>query len=664
MNSLRSAGWLGLVSLAAFWLLSLPMPELDAADAPEQHLPPGWLKAWRDPPLEDRPLQIVHGIPAERASVEGMRYYRDLGLGGVVCNVAFHRYLQSEENWRTLVQAVEACRTLGLVVWLYDEEGYPSGAAGGLVLAKDRAFEATELAYDPRRDDPFVLRPAYEYAHASNNYHAARRYVNLLDDRAVATFIELTHDAYWKRLQKYFGRTIQAAFTDEPSLMAVNLGQIPEPARRNVRVVDPLDAQAPSLPTVPWSRDLAEKYRQRYGADLLAQRRSLFTGTTDADRRVRRQYWALVAELVTDRYFGALHRWCSAHGIASSGHTLHEESILHQVPLEGNGLQALSTMDIPGLDLLTSDPAAVVHGGWLTAALPSSAALLMGRRRVMTEVSDFSQTMSGSGPASLALMQATAAWQAAWGVTEFTLYYRYDNRPAGVYRAYCDYIGRLNAILKSAALHRPILLYYPIRDLWAEYVPQAGPLHLASQSDRARRIVESFNRLGRSLQRAQIPFALIDHQHLAAATVQPGGRLNAGSGTFDAVLLPDGADFPPEAQSTVRAVGVPPVRVVRDETKTPGPTKDALRLWFRPAHRIVPDSDQIACGEFTRDGRTILLLVNVGREPYRGRLQTDMAGPWCVLNPATGDIRGVVRDEKSGVELTLAPHEATLLISH
>ena len=35
-------------------------------------------------------------------------------------------------------------------------------------------------------------------------------------------------------------------------------------------------------------------------------------------------------------------------------------------------------MDIPGLDVLSSDPEAVMHRGWMTAGLPASAALLMG----------------------------------------------------------------------------------------------------------------------------------------------------------------------------------------------------------------------------------------------------------------------------------------------
>ena len=73
---------------------------------------------------------------------------------------------------------------LGMVVWIYDEQGYPSGAAGGLVLAENPDFEATELALDASQPIRLRIRPAYEHTHASNNFHAARRYVNLLDERA------------------------------------------------------------------------------------------------------------------------------------------------------------------------------------------------------------------------------------------------------------------------------------------------------------------------------------------------------------------------------------------------------------------------------------------------------------------------------------------------
>ena len=76
---------------------------------------------------------------------------------------------------------------------------------------------------------------------------------------------------------------------------------------------------------------------------------------------MRRQFWGLVADLVADRYFGAIQDVVRGHGVASSGHSLWEEEVMHHPALEGNGLKALGHMDIPGLDLLTSDPEAVIH---------------------------------------------------------------------------------------------------------------------------------------------------------------------------------------------------------------------------------------------------------------------------------------------------------------
>ena len=627
-------------------------------------LPADWLARWEQPPLEDRPMQIVHGLPPQRATPEGMRYYKDRGLGGIVTNVAFQDYMRSEEHWKTLVAGVEACRELGMVVWLYDEEGYPSGAAGGLVLEENPAFEATELAFDPTRDDPFIVRPAYEHTHASNNYHAARRYANLIDDRAMRTFIAKTHGAYWERLEPHFGvdRTIRATFTDEPSLIAINIGQIPEDVRKRVRVVDPLDPAVKPLPRVPWCYDLAVRYQERYGEDLMPERRSLFAGDSPEDRKVRRQFWALVSDLIAKRFFGAIQEWCGGHRVASSGHSLHEESVMHHVALNGNSLKNLGRMDIPGLDVLSSDPQAVIHSGWLTAGLPSSAALLNGRRRVMTEVSDFSQKMGGAGPAGLPEMQATAAWQAVWGVTEFTLYYGIGDRSVEDYRAYCDYVGRLNAVLKPARYDRKVLLYYPICDLWEEYLPVAEPLRLDSQSSRAQHIVQSFMRLGQTLQRSQIPFALVDHETLASATADAGGELAIADHRFGALVVPEQAKLPPEAADVVDRFRQSGGRVLVDGPPETALTAERLTAAIRPAFRVSPRSDRIALGQFTRDGRAILLVVNVGREGYQGQITSHAVKAWQRMDPASGAVRPLSPDEAGNVPVKLAPRQAVLLV--
>ena len=644
--------------------------------AAEPALPPKWLPDWTRPPLADRPLLIIHGFDPSRATpegvdqmvhgaklswvtVRGLQSYLDLGMGGVVCNVAFEQYMRSEDHWQALVRTVEAAAKLGMAVWLYDEDGYPSGAAGGLVLKDNPAFEATELAFDPSQPDPFIVRPAYEFTHASNNYYAARRYVNLLDDRATRSFIAHTHDAYWQRLRPHFGRTIQATFTDEPSLIAVNLGQIPEAARKRVRVADPLDPAVKALPCVPWGHDLPRQYKKRYGEDLAAQRRSLFVGDSADDRRVRSQFWALVADLVAERYFAPIQTWCSRHRIASSGHLLWEEAVMHHPALDGNHLKALSRMDIPGLDMLSSDPEAVIHGGWLAAALPASAAMLTGGRRVMTEVSDFSQTQGGQGPADLAAMHATAAWQAAWGVTDFTLYYRVADRPAEATRAYGDFVGRLNALLKPARLAPRVLLYYPVCDLWAEYRPVAEPLRLESQSPRARSIVGSFNRLGQTLLQSQVPFALVDHEFLAKARVRSDGKLAIKDLRFDAVVLPQDVELPPDAAKVIERFGQRGGKVIADTGKLAGP---ALCEMLRPASRLTPACDRVVLGRFLRDGREMLLLVNVGRQPYAGTLTATAATRWMTLDPAAGTATLAEAAADGLLRLSLAPRQALLLV--
>lgn len=645
----------------------------------ERKLPTDWQAAWDQPAARHRPLQIVHGIPLQvtvrgdegkealderlrDAARKRVRSYQELGLGGLVCNVAFDDYMKSEQNWLRLIAVVEACQELGLIVWIYDEDGYPSGAAGGLVLTENRDFESLELAFDEELADPFIVRPAYEHTHASNNFYAARRYPNLIDDRAVNCFIEETHDRYWQRLEPYFGKTIQAMFTDEPSLIAVNIGSLGEEVRKKVRVVDPVDPNVRALPCVPWSYDLARQYEQRFGEDLIAQRRSLFAGDRAEDVRIRRQYWSLVSDLMADRYFGALERWCAARNVASSGHTLWEEGPLRQVPLEGSALKVLSRMQIPGLDMLNSNPEAVVHIGWLTAGLPSSSARLAGRRRVMTEVSDFVQKMDGPGPATLAEMRATAGWMATWGVTDFTLYYAPSDRSAEDYRAYCDFVGRLNAVLLKADPVAEVLLYYPTYDLWGEYLPMAEPFELSAQSRRAQRLVESSLRLGRMLQQSQIPFTLIDHEHLERGEVQGDGALKIGGQEYRTLVVPAAVELPAASATVVEKFSSTGGRVVRDEDGAAAVSQQTLSSIVQPAVALRPSSPHISLGRFVRDGHEVIVAVNVGSERYEGQVVGADGDNWLALDPASGNIERAERNGEDRLPLTLDARETRILV--
>ena len=604
----------------------------------DAEIPNSWRTEWQTPSATMRPLQIIHGGVVRYNTPEKMSYFKDeCGLGGIVCNVGSNNYLYNEDEWKLFVEAVQSAKSLGLRVWIYDEDGYPSPQAGGVVLRGHPELECMALVYDKeRKDDPFYIRPAYEFTHASNNYAAARRYPNPLHPGVTQRFLEVTHQQYRDRLGEELFAYVEAFFTDEPSLNAMNIWQLPDDVRQRVRVDDPLDPTLKPLPMVIWCDDLPERYREKYNEDLLPARISLFEGDSEKDKRVRRQFWTLVSELNRDRYYGQIQEWCEANGssvptpemkdvplrIASSGHALCEEQTFAHVPFDGNKMDALMRLDIPGLDMLTSDPKHAIPEEWRATTFPASAAWWMGRRLVMTEVSDHSERMSDAGPVDLQSMCATAAWQIAMGATEFTLYYSIKDRGEANHKKYCDYVGRLNAILRNAKPVYDVVLHYPIVALQEEYIPMAEALALRLMSQRTKDLISDFEGSGRRLLERQISFVISD-----------------------------------QSPETINKTGMLYVKTLADVQKisTAGMTC------------IIPENSWIMMGRFQRDGRDIFLLVNTGNEAYDGALRVpDKKNPrdWFTLDPATGDITPSVTTGEKNKEITvkLQPKQALIYV--
>jgi hypothetical protein len=257
-------------------------------------------------------------------------------------------------------------------------------------------------------------------------------------------------------------------------------------------------------------------------------------------------------------------------------------------------------------------------------------------------------------------MQATAAWQAALGVTEFTLYYDYNKRSAEDYRSYCEYVGRLNAVLRDARPTCHILLYYPIYDLWSEYLPIPGKLTVESQSDRAQMLVSSFMELGQQMVRRQVTFALADHELLSRADVR-GSQLDVRGHRFGALVLPAGAILPETAMEKI------------EQFKSNGgiiiqPAKQGARIDFEKLSGLYTGgslstpNDRIILGRFRRDGREILILVNVSSEPYNGDISCRKTDEWLAADPGTGRIEKVATNAAGKVKISLKPRSAIFLM--
>ena len=646
-------------------------------------VPQKWIEQWQNPSANLRPLQIVHGM--DLRSQNFAEYLRDsCGLGGVVCNVMQgENYLNSDEAWQQFVFGVRSMRENNLRVWIYDEDGYPSLAAGGRVLEGHPELESLEMVYDKGNTPQYYMRASYEFTHACNNFFAARRYPNPLDIRATERFINVTHEAYLEHLGPKLYGEVEAFFTDEPALLAVNLGQLAEEVRERVKVQDSIDTTKKPLPAIPWVEGLSEKYKQKYNEELTPHLLSLFEGNSQNDKKIRQKYWSLIGEVFTASYHDAIQEWCRKarsenqnRGPVSSGHGLREESLLMHVPVEGNKLQALAGLDIPGLDYLNADPTSWTRideeflGGWQAAALPTSVAQLTGKRLVFCETGDFLQTMSGEDPATLKEMQSNSAWQMAWGVTEFALYYRisygeeFPFRNESTHKAYCDFVGRVNSIVREARPEKTTLLYYPIYDMQREYQPTVSPADFKTQNEKVEQIENSFNQLGVSLSMAQIPFVLIDYLFLERAKITNKGTISIGDNEYSSLVIPQGVILPPEIEVLVEEMKENGMKVLLLNKNL---TMDELLAGVDRVEKLVPERNEIAFGKFTRSGRDIYLLVNSGTEAYQGQLTVLQKGSWSVMDPQTAkisQINSTLANDKNTLPIELGSNQTLIFISN
>ena len=106
------------------------------------------------PAVHNLPLKIIHNFPyAPTATLDEKKtvvtsYLLEMqarGFGGIVNNVCTRNYTLDPEEWEVFAFVADECERLGLRLWIYDEDGYPSGAAGGLTIAENPDFEATAV---------------------------------------------------------------------------------------------------------------------------------------------------------------------------------------------------------------------------------------------------------------------------------------------------------------------------------------------------------------------------------------------------------------------------------------------------------------------------------------------------------------------------------------
>lgn len=261
-------------------------------------------------------------------------------------------------RWFSLIRhCISECKRLGLIPHLYDENSYPSGFAGGHVPAKvpeARSRYVTLKKGKGRIDLPIESLGLYRWTNGRPAsplrspevvddiewvaftladfppmpWHGDTIYSSLLDPRTAKTFLQTTHDLYYRELGELW-KNVPSIFTDEPHLPGSGHGP-----------------WSPGLHLTPY---VLGQFQQRLGYDLRRHIAELFFNIGNF-RKTRYDFYDLCHRLWMENWALPLESWCKDHDIKLTGHYLeHDWPCPYATP---GHVHMLAHMDWPGTDML------------------------------------------------------------------------------------------------------------------------------------------------------------------------------------------------------------------------------------------------------------------------------------------------------------------------
>lgn len=495
-----------------------PIP--NPADVGAEYRPvPFW--SWNSA-LEERELRRQVALMAEA----GMGGFFMHARGGLETE-----YLS--EAWMDSIRtAAQEGRARGLQPWAYDENGWPSGFAGGIVNGLGAEYRQKYLRFGNEADEP--CRGAVEAARAEGRllgswrlehaaYHAWYEenpyYVDTLNLKVAEAFIEATHARYAEFFPGGTGPVLEGFFTDEPQISRNGL---------------------------PWSQVLADEYRAIYQEELLDRVPELFLTTGDW-ARTRRRFFRTAALLHARNFLRPMRFWLEARGMKLTGHQVSEETFESQMTSNGAVMPHYLGYTIPGMDWLgrSIDP--------ITTPLQvSSVAAQTGAPAVLSE----SFALCG-WHVSLAELRWIFEWQMVHGITllcphlsAYTLRgIRKRDYPPSIFfqqpwwpefRRFSDLVSRIGRLLADGKhLERVLVLH-----------GQSGAWAIWNDKQELRSAFSAFIELSDRLDASWIPFHYGDEivmEQLGAVDRSDGGVpvLTVGEMAYEAVVIPQRLDLSP-----------------------------------------------------------------------------------------------------------------------
>ncbi len=618
---------------------------IGSADPPQFTSYSELAEQFRDPSAAFRPapLWVWHDKVSKQMIDRDLKDLKAHGFGGVFIHPRYGlitEYLS--DQWFELARYTnQQSKKLGLNTWIYDENSFPSGFAGGHVPAQmpesynqgqgfvmqhvtvipaDVAKYEIVLSGGPPSTDvtgkvepgnkgDYYLFDKVFYPHTK--WFAGYTYVDLLVPGVTEKFIEITMGGYEKVVGADFGKNVPGVFTDEPNI------------------------QPPHGQAIRWTPALFAEFQNRWGYDLKTRLPSLFEEVGNW-KRVRHNHYQLLLELFIRYWSRPWHEYTEKHNLKWTGH--YWEHGWPNPQHGGDNMAMYAWHQMPAVDMLfnTMDQDSIQFGNIRAVKELRSVANQMGRTRTLSE------TYGAAGwELRFEDMKRLGDWEYVLGVNFMNQHLTYMNLtgdrkhdfPQGIsyqtpwwkhYKVLNDYFARLSVALSSGRQVNRTLVLVPTSTTWMYYAPGNSNAQLA-------RIGDSFHKFVTELEKYQIEYDLGCENIIADHGKIDGKSFVIGQGRYDTVVLPpsfENLDKPTfkllkkyvAAGGHVLAFGDPPPML--DGAPHDGATQLTQKPNWQRADSIASVRDQLTIGElkFLHPETVTGNLLHMRRELQDGQL--------------------------------------------
>ncbi len=528
------------------------------------------MELFQNPTAEYRatPFWAWNGDLEKEKLLRQIEAFKSMGFGG------FHMHsrsgLSTEYLSEEFMDMVKLCRDKAekeeMLAWLYDEDRYPSGFAGGLVtkdpIQRQKLLRITHTkkdfvskeegtktgkaylvaTFDVQLDEngymtgykrieqnqnaEGIKRYFYVETAGENGWWNNTAYADLLSPETVKKFIDVTYEKYKEAVGESFGKSVPAIFTDEPEMA-------------QKRVLSAPDTEDLSRIFIPWTTNLDDTYFEEYGEHLEDKIPELFWDLADEKVSVTRyRYHEHTAKSFYEAFAQQCGDWCEKNNIALTGHFMHEETLEHQCQYNGDVMRHYKNFGIPGIDMLCNNVQLN------TAKQCQSVKNQTGKEAMLSELYGVT-----NWDFDFKSHKFQGDWQAALGVTVRVPHLSWycmkgsakRDYPASIhyqapwhkdYKYIEDHFARLNTVLTRGEPVVDVAVLHPIESYWLHTGPNATSGAVAEQLD------ENFENVTQWLLTGLVDFDFISEALLPEQIGEISNALPVGKMQYKTVIIP------------------------------------------------------------------------------------------------------------------------------